>query len=64
MNEDKAEPVRPPQDAAGGLSLLAGLGSEAVAAFEADLKPIVVAPGQVVIEQGAQSDEVFVVFSG
>lgn len=64
MNEDKADPVRPPQDAAGGLSLLIGLGPEAVAAFEADLKPLVVAPGQVVIEQGAQSDDVFVVYSG
>ncbi|MGC9368764.1 MAG: Crp/Fnr family transcriptional regulator [Paracoccaceae bacterium] len=46
------------------LSLLSGLDAATRAAFAADLQPISMQPGQVVVEQGDRSDDVYVVFSG
>ncbi|MFC2968193.1 Crp/Fnr family transcriptional regulator [Acidimangrovimonas pyrenivorans] len=47
-----------------GFALLAGVPEASLRRFAADLKPLTVAPGQVVIEQGELSREVYFVFSG
>ena len=46
------------------LALLAGLDAETVRRFAADLHPMRFAPGQIVVEQGDPSSDVYFVFSG
>ena len=46
------------------LSLLSGLDAATRAEFAADLQSILIQPGQIVVEQGDRSDDVYVVLSG